>query len=120
MKLLLSLVLTLLLFSVAVAQSAGPLSWKARWSVARIAGRKQIARPRLTALAQILRKRSSASATATRHLLAVANTEGGFTFYELQLGKYKRSGKNWLEYIGKRIAVTGATGKKKESCFYQS
>src|SRR5215212_11050003 len=33
-------------------------------------------------------------------LLAVANNEGGFTLYQLELGKYKRSGKNWLEYIG--------------------
>lgn len=47
-------------------------------------------------------------------LLAVANNEGGFTLYELQLGKYKRPGKNWLEYIGKRIEVTGAVGKKKD------
>jgi thiol-disulfide isomerase/thioredoxin len=50
-------------------------------------------------------------------LLAVANPQGDFTFYELQLGKYKRSGKNWLEYIGKRISVEGATGKKKDSVF---
>ena len=50
-------------------------------------------------------------------LLAVANTQGDFAFYELQLGKYKRSGKNWLEYIGKRVSVEGATGKKKDSVF---
>lgn len=50
-------------------------------------------------------------------LLAVANSEGEFIFYELQLGKYKRPGKNWLEYIGKRIEVLGATSKKKERLF---
>ena len=48
---------------------------------------------------------------------AVANIEGDFIFYELRAGKYKRPGKNWLEYIGKRIEVVGATGKKKERLF---
>jgi thiol-disulfide isomerase/thioredoxin len=48
-------------------------------------------------------------------LLAVANNEGDFTLYQLVLGKYKRPGKNWLDYIGKRIEVTGATGKKKDT-----
>lgn len=48
-------------------------------------------------------------------LLAVANNEGDFTFYQLELGKYKRMGKNWLDYIGKRIEVTGTTGKKKDT-----
>ena len=37
--------------------------------------------------------------------------------YQLELGKFKRPGKNWLEYIGKRIEVTGATGKKKNKPF---
>ena len=50
-------------------------------------------------------------------LLAVANPQGEFIFYELQVGKYKRSGKNWLGYVGKRILVEGATGKKKDSLF---
>ena len=50
-------------------------------------------------------------------LLAVANPQGEVTFYELQLGKYKRPGKNWLEYIGKLISVQGVTGKKKDSLF---
>jgi thiol-disulfide isomerase/thioredoxin len=48
-------------------------------------------------------------------LLAVANSAGGFTLYQLELGKYKRPGKNWLEYIGKRVSVTGITGKKKDA-----
>jgi thiol-disulfide isomerase/thioredoxin len=34
--------------------------------------------------------------------------------YQLELGKFKRSGKNWLGYIGKRIEVTGSTGKRKD------
>ena len=47
-------------------------------------------------------------------LLAVASNDGDFTFYQLQLGKYKRPGKNWLDYVGKRVEVTGTTGKKKD------
>jgi thiol-disulfide isomerase/thioredoxin len=50
-------------------------------------------------------------------LLAVANDQGGFTLYELKVGKFKRPGKNWLEYVGKRLAVTGTAGKQKEKPF---
>jgi thiol-disulfide isomerase/thioredoxin len=37
--------------------------------------------------------------------------------YQLVQGKYKREGKDWHSYIGKRVAVTGATGKKKDKNF---
>lgn len=47
-------------------------------------------------------------------LLAVMNTEGATTFYQLEQGKFKRLGKNWLGYIGKRVAVTGSTRSKKD------
>ncbi len=47
-------------------------------------------------------------------LLAVENSEGGFTLYELQTDKFKRPEKNWLGYVGKRIEVTGTLGKKKD------
>ncbi len=60
-----------------------------------------------------LEKSAQCVANGDPTLLAVANTEGGFTMYQLELGKYKRPGKNWLEYIGKRVEVTGITGKKK-------
>src|SRR5262245_10216188 len=40
-------------------------------------------------------------------LLAVANDAGGWTLYELQLGKFKRAEKNWLGYVGKHVTVTG-------------
>jgi peroxiredoxin len=42
------------------------------------------------------------------------DTEGATTFYQLEQGKFKRPGKNWLDYIGKRVAVTGATRSKKD------
>lgn len=45
-------------------------------------------------------------------LLAVANMEGGWTFYQLEAGKFKRAGKNWLDYVGKNVSITGATRSK--------
>ena len=47
-------------------------------------------------------------------LLAVANSEGGFTLYQLEQGKFKRPGKNWLEYVGQRLTVTGSPGRRKD------
>jgi thiol-disulfide isomerase/thioredoxin len=50
-------------------------------------------------------------------LLAVSNSEGGFTMYQLEPGKFKRPGKNWLEYVGQRVSVTGTAGKRKDARF---
>jgi thiol-disulfide isomerase/thioredoxin len=50
-------------------------------------------------------------------LLAVMDDKGSTTMYQLVQGKYKREGKDWHSYIGKRVAVTGATGKKKDKNF---
>jgi hypothetical protein len=36
-----------------------------------------------------------------------------FTLYQLEQGKFRLPGKNWLEFVGKRIAVTGAVSKRK-------
>ena len=44
-------------------------------------------------------------------LLAVREGDK-FTLYQLELGRYKLSRKNWLEFIGKRVAVTGSLRKK--------
>ncbi|HKY27621.1 MAG TPA: TlpA disulfide reductase family protein [Pyrinomonadaceae bacterium] len=44
-------------------------------------------------------------------LLAVREGDK-FTLYQLELGRYKLPGKNWLEFIGKRVAVTGSLRKK--------
>lgn len=44
----------------------------------------------------------------------IAVREGDrFTLYQLEQGKFRLAGKNWLEYVGKRIAVTGSVHKKK-------
>jgi thiol-disulfide isomerase/thioredoxin len=50
-------------------------------------------------------------------LLAVMDAKGETTMYQLAPGKYKREGKDWHSYIGKRVTVTGATGKKKDKNF---
>lgn len=47
-------------------------------------------------------------------LLAVMNTAGETTFYQIEQGKFKRPGKNWLDYIGKRVEGTGSTRAKKD------
>ena len=46
----------------------------------------------------------------------IAVKEGDkFTLYQLEQGKFKLPGKNWLEFVGKRVAVTGTVRKKKEA-----
>lgn len=46
-------------------------------------------------------------------LLAVMNPAGATEFYQLEAGQYKRPGKNWLDYVGKRVEVTGSTRSKR-------
>jgi peroxiredoxin len=46
-------------------------------------------------------------------LLAVREGEA-FKLYQLALGKYRLPGKNWLDFVGKRIAVEGAVQTKKD------
>ena len=46
-------------------------------------------------------------------LLAVREGQG-FKLYELALGKFRLPGKNWLEFVGKRVAVEGAIQTKKD------
>lgn len=47
-------------------------------------------------------------------LLAVMNTAGETSFYQLEQGKFKRPGKNWLDYVGKRVEIAGSTRSKKD------
>jgi peroxiredoxin len=46
-------------------------------------------------------------------LLAVRENDK-FTLYQLEPAKFRLPGKNWLEFIGKRVAVTGSVQKKKK------
>jgi thiol-disulfide isomerase/thioredoxin len=60
-----------------------------------------------------LEKAKECVANGDPTLLAVENQGGsGWTFYELEQGKYKRTEKNWLSFVGKYIAVTGAVRSK--------
>ena len=47
-------------------------------------------------------------------LLAVREGEK-FTLYQLEQGKFKLPGKNWLEFVGMRVSVSGAVQKKKSA-----
>ena len=47
-------------------------------------------------------------------LLAVRENDK-FTLYQLEPAKFHLPGKNWLEFIGKRVAVTGTVQKKKNA-----
>ncbi|HEX5835421.1 MAG TPA: TlpA disulfide reductase family protein [Pyrinomonadaceae bacterium] len=46
-------------------------------------------------------------------LLAVREGDG-FKLYQLETGKFRLPGKNWLEFVGKRIAVEGTVQTKKD------
>ena len=46
-------------------------------------------------------------------LLAVREGDS-FKLYQLALGKFRLSGKNWLEFVGKGIGVTGTIQNKKD------
>lgn len=47
-------------------------------------------------------------------LLAVREGDK-FALHQLEPGKFRLPGKNWLEYVGKRIAVTGTLHTKKDA-----
>jgi peroxiredoxin len=47
-------------------------------------------------------------------LLAVREGDG-FKLYQLALGKFRLPGKNWLDFVGKRIAVEGSLQTKKDA-----
>jgi peroxiredoxin len=46
-------------------------------------------------------------------LLAVREGDG-FKLYQLALGKFRLPGKNWLDFVGKRVAVEGSVQSKKD------
>jgi thiol-disulfide isomerase/thioredoxin len=51
-------------------------------------------------------------------LLAVREGDK-FKFYQLTLGKFRLPGKNWLDFVGKRVAATGSIQTRKETNFFQ-
>ncbi len=66
--------------------------------------------------AEDLLKAQSCVAGGDPTLLAVREGDK-FTLYQLEQGKFRLPGKDWLEFVGRRIAVTGAVRKKKEVSF---
>ena len=62
--------------------------------------------------AEDLLKAQSCVANGDPTLLAVREGDK-FTLYQLEQAKFRLPGKNWLEFIGKRVAVTGSVEKKK-------
>ena len=51
-------------------------------------------------------------------LLAVREGDR-FTLYQLEQGKFRLPGKHWLEFVGKRVAVTGSVQTKKETRIFR-
>ena len=51
-------------------------------------------------------------------LLAVRDGDK-FKLYQLALGKFRLPGKNWLDYVGKRVEVTGAIQTRKDTSIFR-
>lgn len=63
--------------------------------------------------AEDLLKAQSCIAGGDPTLIAVREGDK-FTLYQLEQGKFRLPGKNWLEFVGKKVAVTGSIEKKKK------
>lgn len=68
--------------------------------------------------AEDLLKSQSCVANGDPTLIAVREGDK-FTLYQLEQAKFRLPGKNWLEYVGKRVAVTGAVQKKKNASVFR-
>ncbi|HEU4595002.1 MAG TPA: TlpA disulfide reductase family protein [Pyrinomonadaceae bacterium] len=64
--------------------------------------------------AEDLLKAQSCVAGGDPTLVAVREGEG-FKLYQLEQGKFRLPGKDWLEFVGRRVALTGAARKKGEA-----
>lgn len=62
--------------------------------------------------AEDLLKSRSCVANGDPTLIAVRESDK-FTLYQLEPANFRLPGKNWLQFIGKRVAVTGSVQKKK-------
>lgn len=65
--------------------------------------------------AEDLLKSQSCVANGDPTLIAVREEGDKFTLYQLEPAKFRLPGKNWLEFVGKRVAVTGTLQKKKNA-----
>jgi thiol-disulfide isomerase/thioredoxin len=64
--------------------------------------------------AEDLLKAQSCVASGDPTLIAVREGDK-FTLYQLEQGKFRLPGKDWLDFIGKKVAVTGSIEKKKNA-----
>lgn len=62
--------------------------------------------------AEDLLKAQSCVAEGDPTLIAVREGDK-FTLYQLEQGKFRLPGKNWLEFVGRKVAITGTVEKKK-------
>ncbi|MGH9942008.1 MAG: TlpA family protein disulfide reductase [Pyrinomonadaceae bacterium] len=66
-------------------------------------------------MAKDLAEAVSCVANGDPTLLAVTDaSSNAVVFYQLEEGKFKRPGENWLEYVGRRVEVTGSVKTKGE------
>lgn len=68
--------------------------------------------------AENLLKAQSCIANGDPTLLAVREGDK-FTLYQLEQGKFRLPGKNWLEYVGKHVLVRGMVRKNKEASTFR-
>ncbi len=68
--------------------------------------------------AENLMKAQSCVAGGDPTLLAVRDGEK-FTLYQLEQGRFRLPGKNWLEFVGKRVNVTGVVRTKKDALAFR-
>ncbi|MFN2493158.1 MAG: TlpA disulfide reductase family protein, partial [Pyrinomonadaceae bacterium] len=68
--------------------------------------------------AEDLLKSQSCVANGDPTLIAVREGDK-FTLYQLEPAKFRLPGKNWLEFIGKRVAVRGTVQKKKNMSVFR-
>lgn len=116
-KMLRSLLLIFAASTVVMAQNAGPVKLEGQVVCCEDCWAKADRHTTPFGTRADLEKSAQCVANGDPTLLAVENKDGGFTLYELRLGKYRRPGKDWLAYIGKRVEVTGSTGTKKDKPF---
>lgn len=116
-RLVFSIALTAALSSVAAAQGSGPVKLEGQVVCCEDCWAKADRKATTYGTRADLDKAAECVANGDPTLLAVVNSEGGFTLYRLEPGRFRRPGKNWLEYIGKRVEVTGPAGKKKDASY---
>jgi thiol-disulfide isomerase/thioredoxin len=64
-----------------------------------------------------LAKAAECIANGDPTLLAVMDEAGKTTFYQLEDGAFKRPGKNWMDFIGKRVEITGSVRARRKQQF---